>query len=60
RHTAERLGLRRKGRLAEGCDADVLVLTTAGEVDRVYGRGRLLVDGGAPIVRGPFDGHVSF
>lgn len=59
RHTAERLGLRLKGRLAEGCDADVLVLTSAGEVDRVYARGCLLVEQGAPIVRGAFDGHVS-
>jgi beta-aspartyl-dipeptidase (metallo-type) len=59
RHPAERLGLRLKGRLSEECDADVLVLTPAGEVDRVYARGRLLVEQGAPIVRGPFDGHAS-
>ncbi|HSB69134.1 MAG TPA: amidohydrolase family protein [Candidatus Methylomirabilis sp.] len=59
RHTADRLGLRLKGRLAEGCDADVLVLTSAGEVERVYARGRCLVEGGVPVVRGTFDGHVS-
>lgn len=57
RHVADLLGLRRKGRIAEGCDADLLLLTAAGEVDRVYGRGRLLVEGGTPMVRGPFEGH---
>ena len=56
-HVAELLGLRQKGRIAEGCDADLLVLTGAAEVDRVYGRGRLLVVAGKPIVRGSFDGH---
>jgi beta-aspartyl-dipeptidase (metallo-type) len=57
RHVADLLGLRHKGRIAEGCDADLLFLTGSGEVDRVYGRGRLLVEGGQPLVRGPFDGH---
>lgn len=56
-HVADLLGLRQKGRIAEGCDADLTVLTASGEVDRVYGRGRLLVEAGKPIVRGPFDGH---
>ena len=59
RHTADRLGFRLKGRLAEGCDADVLVLTPVGEVERVYARGRCLVEGGVPVVRGTFDGHAS-
>jgi beta-aspartyl-dipeptidase (metallo-type) len=59
RHTAERLGLRLKGRLAAGCDADVLILTSDGEVDRVFARGRLLVEGGTPVVRGPFGGHTA-
>lgn len=57
RHVADLLGLRHKGRIADGCDADLLLLTASGEVDRVYARGRLLVEGGTPIVRGPFDGH---
>jgi beta-aspartyl-dipeptidase (metallo-type) len=57
RHVADVLGLRHKGRIAEGCDADLLVLTRAGQVDRVYGRGGLLVEEGRPLVRGPFDGH---
>ena len=57
RHVADLLGLRQKGRIAEGCDADLVFLTEAGEVDRVYSRGRLLVEGGKPIMRGAFDGH---
>jgi beta-aspartyl-dipeptidase (metallo-type) len=59
RHAAELLGLGRKGRLAAGCDADLLLLTPAGEVDRVYCRGRPMVEAGRPIVRGPFDGHAA-
>ncbi len=57
RHVADLLGLCRKGRIAEGCDADLLFLTPSGDVDRVYGRGHLLVEGGQSTVRGPFDGH---
>jgi len=57
RHVADLLGLRQKGRIAEGCDADLMSLTGDGEVDRVYGRGRLLVEAGIPIVRGSFEGH---
>ena len=59
RHVADLLGLRRKGRLTAGADADLLLLTPAGVVDRVYSRGRLMVEGGTPIVRGPFDGHAA-
>ena len=58
-HVADLLGLRRKGRLTAGADADLLLLTPAGVVDRVYSRGRLMVEGGTPIVRGPFDGHAA-
>jgi beta-aspartyl-dipeptidase (metallo-type) len=53
-HTASVLGLLRKGRLAAGADADILVLDSAGQVDRVYARGREMVAGGKPVVRGPF------
>ncbi|MGE5849059.1 MAG: amidohydrolase family protein [Candidatus Methylomirabilota bacterium] len=59
RHVADLLGLHRKGRIAPGCDGDLLLLTPAGDVDRVYCRGRLMVEAGTAIVRGPFDGHVS-
>ena len=55
---AEALGLTRKGRIAKGRDADLLILTPAGEVDRVFARGRLVVRDGKPLVRGPFDGHT--
>ena len=57
RHVADLLGLRHKGRIAAGCDADLTFLTRGGDVDRVYARGKLLVKDGKPIVRGPFDGH---
>jgi beta-aspartyl-dipeptidase (metallo-type) len=57
RHVADLLGLHRKGRIAAGCDADLLLLTPAGEVDRVYCRGRLMVEAGKAIVRGPFGGQ---
>ena len=55
-HTAGTLGLGRKGRLQAGADADILVLNGDGRADRVYGRGRLLVAEGQPVVRGPFGG----
>lgn len=58
-HVADLLGLSRKGRVAPGGDADLLILTSAGEVDRVFCRGRLLVDGGKPRVRGPFGGSQA-
>src|SRR5574341_49564 len=58
-NVADLLGLRRKGRLTAGADADLLLLTSAGVVDRVYSRGRLMVEGGTPIVRGPFAGHAA-
>ena len=53
-HVADLLGLARKGYLHPGRDADIVILTPTGEVDRVYARGRLLVDRGTPLVRGPF------
>ena len=58
-HTAGILGLSRKGRLAVGADADILILDSAGQVDRVYARGRALVAGGRAMVWGPFGGHAT-
>jgi len=57
-HTAAVLGLSRKGRLAAGTDADVLILEGDGRVDRVYARGRELVRNGKPLVWGAFGGHA--
>jgi beta-aspartyl-dipeptidase (metallo-type) len=57
RHVANLLGLHRKGQIGEGTDADLVLLTGGGDVDRVVARGRLLVEGGKPVVRGPFEGH---
>ena len=54
-HTADLLGLVRKGRLKVGSDADILILTRPGDVDRVYCRGRLMVKDGKPVVRGLFE-----
>ena len=55
RHAADLLGLSHKGRIAEGADADLLLLTGDGEVDRVWCRGRLMVVAGSPVVRGHFE-----
>jgi len=54
-NTADLLGLVRKGRVEVGSDADILILTKSGDVDRVYCRGRLMVKDGKPIVRGLFE-----
>jgi beta-aspartyl-dipeptidase (metallo-type) len=56
RNVADLLGLRHKGRIAPGRDADLLLLSPTGELDRVYARGRLMVEQGKPLVRGPFGG----
>ncbi len=56
KHGADLLGLKRKGQLTAGRDADMLVLDTSGRLERVYARGRLLVRDGAPAVRGPYGG----
>ncbi len=57
-HTATVLGLSRKGRLAAGTDADILVVAEDGRVDQVYARGRELVRQGQPLVWGAFGGHA--
>jgi beta-aspartyl-dipeptidase (metallo-type) len=51
-NVANLLGLDRKGRLAPGADADVLVLNSDGAADRVYAYGAMLVEGGRALVRG--------
>jgi beta-aspartyl-dipeptidase (metallo-type) len=49
------LRLKRKGRLAAGSDADLVVLNDHGEVAEVMARGRWHVRGGKPVVRGTFE-----
>ena len=55
RNPADLLGLAHKGRIAEGADADLLLLTPDGDVDRVWAKGRLMVAEGRPVVRGHFE-----
>jgi len=53
---AKRLGLAaRKGTICVGADADLLVLNEDLKIDKVFARGRLLVDGGKASINGEFD-----
>ncbi|HTC22846.1 MAG TPA: beta-aspartyl-peptidase [Gemmatimonadales bacterium] len=49
------LRLERKGRLARGMDADLVVLNANGGIDEVMARGRWHVRSGATVVAGPFE-----
>jgi len=55
RNPAALLRLERKGRLAPGTDADLVVLDGDGGIADVMARGRWHVRGGAPVVRGTFE-----
>ncbi|MDR2529691.1 MAG: beta-aspartyl-peptidase [Synergistaceae bacterium] len=52
---ARTLGLPVKGRLAPGCDADILILDSDMNIDSVFAQGRLLVESGRPLVKGKFE-----
>lgn len=53
---AKRLGLAtRKGIIAVGADADIIVVDEDFEIDKVYARGIPLVDGGETIIRKRLD-----
>lgn len=44
-----------KGTLAAGSDADLVLLNHRLEIERVFARGRLMVDDGTPVVKGTFE-----
>jgi len=52
---ARLLMLRRKGRLDRGCDADLVVLDSAGGIRDVMARGRWHIRDAKPLVRGMFE-----
>ena len=51
------LGLRGKGRLEAGADADLAVLDAAGRPRHVMARGAWHVRDGVPVIRGTFETH---
>ncbi|MDR1733109.1 MAG: beta-aspartyl-peptidase [Synergistaceae bacterium] len=54
-NVARALGLPEKGRIAVGCDADITVLDGDMQVNAVIARGRMMVEGGLPVVKGTFE-----
>jgi beta-aspartyl-dipeptidase (metallo-type) len=50
----------RKGAIAPGQDADIVFLTEDLMVDTVVARGRVMVEAGRPVVRGPFEERPPF
>ena len=52
---ADQLSLPHKGRIQEGCDADLLVLNEGGTPRHVVMRGRVMMRDGEVLVRGTFE-----
>jgi beta-aspartyl-dipeptidase (metallo-type) len=54
-NVAAATGLRRKGRVAPGLDADLVAFDERWQIHSVFARGRSMVADGAPVARGMFD-----
>jgi beta-aspartyl-dipeptidase (metallo-type) len=54
-NVAAATGLRRKGRIAPGLDADLVAFDERWQIHSVFARGRSMVADGAPVARGMFD-----
>jgi beta-aspartyl-dipeptidase (metallo-type) len=54
-NVADATGLARKGRIAAGIDADLVAFDDDWRIHTVLARGRVMVENGAPVVRGMFD-----
>ncbi len=54
-NVAAATGLMRKGRIAPGLDADLIVFDAGWQIRTVIARGRVMVEDGRPLVRGMFD-----
>ena len=52
---ADVTGLSGKGRIAAGRDADLVVFDADWRIQTVIARGRVMVERGAPVMRGMFD-----
>ena len=54
-NAADRLGLDDKGRIRDGGNADMVLLTESTEIDCVWSRGRLLVSNDDAVVRSDYE-----
>lgn len=54
-NVAQRLKLAHKGAIAPGCDADLLMINEAFDVETLWARGRMMVHHGQPCVWGTFE-----
>jgi beta-aspartyl-dipeptidase (metallo-type) len=54
-HASELLGLKKKGRIAPGADADLLLLSKSGDLMCVWSRGRLMVQNGEALVKSDYE-----
>jgi len=54
-HAATLLGLTHKGQIAEGVDADLLLLSSDGDLDSVWSGGRLMAQQGKAVVIGDYE-----